>query len=95
MFEGSEALFRGLEIHDEWEWTPHPVVRLSFGSGNFAEPGWLAEDAAAQLDAIEKRAGVAAGGGSDPARFRRLIAELRGVSREARNIATFEVERAA
>ncbi len=76
LFEGSEALFRGLAIHDKWDWTPHPVVRLSFGSGNFAAPGWLAEDVAAQLDAIEKRAGVAGGVGSAPARFRRLIAEL-------------------
>ena len=82
LFEGSEALFRGLAIHDKWDWTPRPVVRLSFGSGSFANPGWLAEDAATQLDAIEKRAGVAGGGGSAPARFRRLIAELHEDSRQ-------------
>ena len=78
LFEGREALFRGLAIHDKWEWgRPCPVLRLDFGSGDYEQPDWLAEDVAAQLDAIEKRAGVAAGGGSAPARFRRLIAELR------------------
>ena len=82
LFEGSEALFRGLAIHKRWDWTPRPVVRLSFGSGSFAVPGWLAEDVAAQLDAVEKRAGVAAGVGSAPARFRRLIAELREGGRQ-------------
>ena len=82
LFEGSEALFRGLAIHERWDWTRRPVVRLSFGSGSFAVPGWLAEDVAAQLDAIEKRAGIAAGGGSAPARFRRLIAELREGGRQ-------------
>ena len=41
-FEGSEALFRGLDIHDHWNWPlGHPVVRLSFGAGNFREPGHL------------------------------------------------------
>ena len=77
LFEGSEALFRGLAIHDEWDWgRTHPVLRLDFGSGDYEQPGWLAEDAATQMEAIEKRAGIAAGGGSAPARFRRLIAEL-------------------
>ena len=32
LFEGSEPLFRGLAIHDCWDWSArHPVVRLSFG----------------------------------------------------------------
>ena len=77
LFEDREELFRGLAIHDEWDWgRPHPVLRLDFGSGNHEQPDWLAEDAAAQLEAIERRTGVAAGDGSAPARLRRLIAEL-------------------
>ena len=76
LFEGSEELFRGLAIHDRWDWTPSPVVRLSFGSGDFGDPDWLREDMATQFEAIEKRAGLAASGSSVPARFRRLIAEL-------------------
>ena len=76
LFEGSEELFRGLAIHDRWDWTPSPVVRLSFGSGDFGDPDWLREDMAAQFEAIEKRAGLTASDGSAPARFRRLVAEL-------------------
>ena len=76
LFEGSEELFRGLAIHDRWDWTPSPVVRLSFGSGDFGDPDWLREDMATQFEAIEKCAGLAASGSSAPARFRRLIAEL-------------------
>ena len=77
LFEGNEPLFRGLAVHDRWDWSVrHPVVRLDFGSGDFKEPGYLHEDAAAQFAAIERRAGVAAEGGSAPVRFRRLLEEL-------------------
>ena len=77
LFEGSEELFRGLAIHGQWDWSVrHPVLRLDFGSGDFEQPDWLPEDLALQLEAIEKSAGIAAGSGSAPARFRRLIAEL-------------------
>ena len=58
-----EELFRGLAIHDRWDWTPSPVVRLSFGSGDFRAPDWLREDMAAHFEAIEKRAGLAASDG--------------------------------
>ncbi|WP_412851496.1 ATP-binding protein [Ectothiorhodospira shaposhnikovii] len=34
LFEGHQALFEGLYIHDRWDWQrTHPVIRLSFGSG--------------------------------------------------------------
>ncbi|WP_254277517.1 ATP-binding protein [Halomonas sp. 3H] len=34
LFEGRQALFEGLYLHDRWDWEQtHPVVRLSFGSG--------------------------------------------------------------
>jgi len=34
LFEGSEDLFRGLAIHDRWDWTRrHPVIRLDFAGG--------------------------------------------------------------
>ena len=30
LFEGNEPLFRGLDIHDHWDWSVrHPVLRLS------------------------------------------------------------------
>jgi len=34
LFEGREALFQGLDIHDKWDWqVQHPVIRISFADG--------------------------------------------------------------
>ena len=34
LFAGSEPLFRGLHVHDRWDWsTVYPVIRISFGGG--------------------------------------------------------------
>ncbi|MBK5965396.1 hypothetical protein CCR95_15190 [Thiocystis minor] len=34
LFAGNEALFRGLSIHPQWDWSiAYPVIRLSFGGG--------------------------------------------------------------
>ncbi len=39
LFEGDEPLFRGLHIHNNWDWSAsHPVVRLSFDA-KYDEPG--------------------------------------------------------
>ena len=77
LFEGNEPLFRGLAAHDRWDWSArHPVVRLDFGSGDFSRPGYLQEDAAAQIGAVERREGVPVANGSAPVRFRRLLEEL-------------------
>ena len=77
LYEGAEPLFRGLAVHDAWDWSKrHPVVRLSFAGGNFKRPGVLAESATAQIEDVGRRAGVDAGGGTAPVRFRRLIEAL-------------------
>ena len=56
LFEGNEPLFEGLAIHDRWDWSVrHPVLRLSFGSGLFKEPGHLALNFKEQLAAAERR----------------------------------------
>ena len=75
LFEGNEALFRGLYVHDEWNWSVrHPVLRLSFGGGHFKQPGYLQEDVADQLEVLEERMGVRPRPTSiPPVRFRRLI----------------------
>ena len=60
LFEGSEELFRGLAIHDRWDWSAHHhVVRLSFGGGNFTDPGHVHASLMAQLDAVQRETGVA------------------------------------
>jgi hypothetical protein len=34
MFEGNEKLFRGLYVHDKWDWqTRFPVIHISFNDG--------------------------------------------------------------
>jgi hypothetical protein len=34
LFEGNEPLFRGLYVHDRWDWTVrYPVIHLSFAEG--------------------------------------------------------------
>ena len=73
LFEGNEPLFKGLAIHDQWDWSVrHPVLRLSFGSGNFKEPGFLHKEAMAQLGTIEKVDGC----DTAPAYFRHLLRTL-------------------
>ena len=77
LFEGNEPLFKGLAIRERWDWSvPHPVLRLSFGSGNFKEPGYLHENSMEQLTAIEHRAGVVAESATAPGRFARLLEAL-------------------
>lgn len=35
LFEGREELFRGLYIHDKWDWQRrHPVVKIDFAGGS-------------------------------------------------------------
>ena len=77
LFEGNEALFEGLAVHSEWDWSVrHPVLRLSFGGGHLRAVGDLEADVADQLEAFEAEAGVAGRPGAVPARFRRLIKAL-------------------
>ena len=59
LFEGSEALFKGLRIHDHWDWSVrHPVVRLSFAAGSFDRRGALEADFADQMARLERLTGV-------------------------------------
>ncbi len=77
LFEGSEELFRGLAVHDKWDWSArHPVVRISFGSGKLDAPDRLHRNAMMQLDAAEKRAGVQCGYPDASDRLHHLISEL-------------------
>ena len=77
LFEGNEELFRGLAVHGEWDWSPrHPVVRISFGSGEFGDPDGVREDAEDQLEVMERRAGLEPGPARASTRFRRLIRTL-------------------
>ena len=77
LFEGNEPLFRGLAIHDGWDWSVrHPVIRLSFGSGHFQAPDGLHAEAMAQLEAFEDAAQIERRYDTAAARFRHLIRAL-------------------
>ncbi len=77
LFEGNESLFEGLHIHDHWDWSVrYPVIRLSFGSGNFKESGDLQANLLDQLAAIERRTGVVVEAETVPGRFAYLIEAL-------------------
>ena len=77
LFEGNEPLFRGLAIHDDWDWSiRHPVVRLSFGSGHFGDPEYLPRKLAALLDGVEREAGFRTGCEPAPERLFRILEML-------------------
>ena len=77
LFEGSEALFEGLAVHDRWNWSVrHPVVRLSFGSGSFTAPGDVQARVTEQLAAIERREEVASACGTEAGRMASLLEAL-------------------
>ena len=77
LFEGNEPLFEGLDVHDRWDWSVrHPVMRLDFSGRNFTEPGHLDTNLGAQLDAMERRAGISISYPAGPERFAHLIEAL-------------------
>ena len=77
LFEGSEALFKGLHIHDHWDWSAsHPVVRLSFAAGSFDSQGALEADFADQMARLERLAGAPCDYATPHRRFAGLIEAL-------------------
>ncbi|MDE0269555.1 MAG: ATP-binding protein [Acidimicrobiaceae bacterium] len=77
LFEGNEPLFRGLAIHDRWDWpVRHPVVKLSFGSGVFTESGELQASVSEQFTEIEGNAGIAPSYETAAGRFQSVLRDL-------------------
>ena len=83
LFEGSRELFEGLAAHGGWDWSVrHPVLRLEFGRGNYAEPGYLQVNLAAQLEALEEDAGIEPRHENGVERFAFLIRQLHRSTRQ-------------
>ncbi|MCY4264572.1 MAG: AAA family ATPase, partial [Gammaproteobacteria bacterium] len=79
LFEGQESLFKGLEIHEHWDWSiTYPVIRLSFGAGNFNKLGGIERNFDYQLMEHENDAGLQPPSEtiSGPERFSSLIKRL-------------------
>ncbi len=82
LFAGQEDLFRGLAIHDHWDWSvTHPVVRLSF-DGKSDGPEDIERNIANQLGLIEHAAGLDPPRPAEapPERLRTLLYHLHGKS---------------
>ena len=78
LYEGNEALFRGLDVHDHWDWSVRrPVVRLVFDTGDYTDSEWLREDLVIQLIHYEDLLGIDMNFDSPYLRFRRIVSEMR------------------
>jgi hypothetical protein len=75
LFAGSEPLFRGLHVHERWDWnTVYPVIRISFGGGVLHERAALDQRIDEFLAEHEQRYGVTPPAtASIPGRFSALI----------------------
>ncbi|NYS60337.1 AAA family ATPase [Vreelandella salicampi] len=59
LFEGREALFEGLYIHDKWDWQQrYPVVRISFADGVMTSREALDERIREQLRVQREQLGI-------------------------------------
>lgn len=77
LFEGNEALFKGLAAQDQWNWAiKHPVLRFSFSGNNYDQPGQLELDIIEQLDALDKQYDNQPHNRTCPGRFRELIQHM-------------------
>ncbi len=77
LFEGNEPLFKGLDIHDQWDWSVrYPVLRLDFSSGNYRGPDDLRKEVTAQLNALEDEAEIIPRDDGASPRFRHLMKAL-------------------
>ena len=77
LFEGNEALFEGLAIHEHCDWSVRsPVVRLSFGSGRFTAHGEVQARVREQFAAIERRESVVSECSTEAGRLASLLETL-------------------
>jgi hypothetical protein len=68
LFAGNEALFRGLYVHDKWDWnTKYPVIRISFGGGLVRDRDELDRRIRAQLQLNRDNLGLTCVDDSDVA----------------------------
>jgi hypothetical protein len=81
LFEGNRDLFNGLYVEAHWNWErKHPVLRLSFGAGNFKTLQGLEQAMHQQLFRAEKAAGLPAQFPDLGSRFADLLERLHAQS---------------
>lgn len=74
LFEGNQSLFQGLAAQTQWDWSVnYPVLRFSFGSGNFTLKKSLQQQLSEQLTDLEKSYNLKPDSTSCSGRFKELI----------------------
>ena len=77
LFEGNEALFKGLHAQKHWDWSvKYPVLRFSFGGGVLGSVADLQASLHEQLGTLEERHQLPAEYPDVRSRFKRLILRL-------------------
>ncbi len=77
LFEGKKDLFKGLYIHDKWDWgVEYPVLRLDFTGATFKDVDRLERHVVAQLDTLEEEAELSSDYPDASDRFAYLIRKL-------------------
>jgi len=83
LFAGSEALFRGLYIHERWDWARrYPVIRLSFGGGVVRDRAELEAKIRELLDINQEALGVQRLQPTAPGCFAELIRKAHAATGE-------------
>lgn len=77
LFEGNESLFHGLAVHEKWDWSvKYPVLRFSFGSGDYSSLDHLKEDINKQLTHLEQHFDIKPQFSHPSGRFSDLLIQL-------------------
>ena len=83
LFEGNEPLFRGLAVHDQWDWSlQYPVLRFSFGSNNFNNTTSLPDTLNTQLSHLEQHFTITRRFETAGGRFADLIVQLHEITHQ-------------
>ena len=78
LHQGSEELFRGLAIHDRWDWSiRRPVLKLDFAGGDFSSTDLLQRTVMNRLADRCKEDGIPASHDTSPDRLTTLLESLR------------------
>lgn len=83
LFEGNEALFKGLAAEQQWDWTvKHPVLRFSFGKGHYDSVEYLHKNLMAQLDQLDQQFHHHSVYDTTPERLSSLIRHVKTVTQQ-------------
>lgn len=77
LFEGNEALFKGLAAEKQWDWSVrYPVIRFSFAGNSYTEAGQVEREVREQLSKLAVQHGLEFASESSSGRFKDLILHL-------------------